>query len=123
MSTMGRAAILAAHALVGWAFCAAIMGVGIAITTRERTLIIHTIGAPVGFAVVSALYFKKFAFTEPLQTAVSFVLIVMGLDVFVVALLIEHSFAMFRSFLGTWLPFLLILCSTYLTGRFLQRGR
>jgi hypothetical protein len=36
---------------------------------------------------------------------------------FVVAMLINHSFEMFASPLGTWLPFMLIFASTYLTGR------
>jgi hypothetical protein len=36
--------------------------------------------------------------------------------VFVVALLVEKSFDMFRSVLGTWLPFALIFLATWLTG-------
>ena len=36
---------------------------------------------------------------------------VVVLDILIVALLIERSFEMFTSILGTWLPFLLILGS------------
>jgi hypothetical protein len=39
------------------------------------------------------------------------------MDFFVVAMLINRSFEMFTSFLGTWLPFTLIFASTYFTGR------
>jgi len=38
------------------------------------------------------------------------------MDVFLVALLIERSFEMFTSLLGTWIPWALIFTSTYLTG-------
>lgn len=40
----------------------------------------------------------------------------MFLDVFVVALLVEKSFDMFRSVLGTWLSFALIFLPTWFTG-------
>jgi hypothetical protein len=39
------------------------------------------------------------------------------LDFFVVALLINRSFDMFFSPIGTWIPFILIYSSTYLVGR------
>ncbi len=42
--------------------------------------------------------------------------IVAALDVLVVAVFILRSFAMFGSFLGTWLPFVLIFAATWATG-------
>jgi hypothetical protein len=42
-------------------------------------------------------------------------------DFLLVALVINHSLAMFASLLGTWIPFALIFASTYLTGWYLQR--
>jgi len=106
------------HALIGWALCAATMGVGIATTSLENTLIIHAIGAPVFFVVVSLIYFNKFSYTTPLQTALMFVGFVIIVDFFLVALLINKSLEMFASLLGTWIPFALIFTSTYLTGVF-----
>ena len=106
------------HALIGWALCAATMGVGIATTSLENTLILHAIGAPVFFVVVSLIYFNKFSYTTPLQTALMFVGFVIIVDFFVVALLINKSLEMFASLLGTWIPFALIFTSTYLTGVF-----
>jgi hypothetical protein len=40
-----------------------------------------------------------------------------ALDVLVVALLTERSFAMFASPSGTWLPLALIVAATWITGR------
>jgi len=44
-------------------------------------------------------------------------MIVMAIDFFLVALVVNGSLDMFRSLLGTWIPFALIFLSTYLTGR------
>jgi hypothetical protein len=112
-----RLAIILVHAFVGWMLCAATMGIGMAVTTLNNTLIIHAIGAPIFFAVVSLVYFSKFNYTTPLQTATIFTAFVIAMDVFVVAMLINRSFEMFTSLLGTWIPFALIFGSTYLTGR------
>lgn len=105
-----------AHAFVGWVLCAAIMGIGMAITSEQNALIIHAIGAPVFFAAVSLIYFRKFNYTTPLQTAIIFVSFVIAVDFLVVALLILKSLKMFASLLGTWIPFALIFASTWLTG-------
>ena len=108
--------ILLVHAFVGWALCAATMGIGMAVTSLENTLIAHAIGAPTYFAAVSLVYFRRFRFTSPLQTAALFLAFVMATDFFIVAMLILRSFEMFTSLLGTWIPFALIFTSTYLTG-------
>ena len=104
------------HAFIGWALCAATMGIGMALGSLDTALIIHAIAAPVFFAGVSLIYFRKFNYTSPIQTALIFIAFVVGMDFFVVALLINHSLEMFTSLLGTWIPFALILASTYLTG-------
>lgn len=92
-----------------------------AITTLDNTLVIHAIGAPIFFAVISLIYFRKFNYTTPLQTAVIFIAFVIAMDFFVVALLINRSFEMFTSLLGTWIPFALIFTSTVLTGVFYKK--
>jgi hypothetical protein len=110
------------HAFLGWALCAATMVIGMAVTSINNALIIHAIGAPIFFMLVSLVYFKKFNTTSPLQTAVIFVAFVITVDFFVVALLINKSLDMFASLLGTWIPFALIFTSTYLTGLFVVKG-
>ena len=116
MST-SRILIILIHAFIGWTLCAATMGVGMAVTSVNHALIIHAIAAPIFFAIVSLVYFRKFNFTTPLQTAAIFIAFVIAMDFFVVAMLINRSFEMFASLLGTWIPFALIFASTYLTGR------
>jgi len=106
---------------VGWALCGAIMFIGMAVTDLQTTLILHAIGAPIIFSLISLLYFSKFNYTSPLQTALAFFAIVILLDFFIVALIINRSFDMFLSPLGTWIPFGLIFLSTYLTGLALER--
>lgn len=110
------------HAFVGWALCGATMGIGIATTSIENALINHAIAAPIFFIFVSLIYFKKFNYTTPLQTAIIFVGFVITVDFFVVALLINKSLDMFTSLLGTWIPFSLIFTSTYLTGLYTVRS-
>lgn len=102
--------------LLGWALCGAIMFIGMSVLPLQTTLIIHAIGAPVIFAVISWVYFTRFHYTSPLSTAAIFVLIVIFMDFFLVSLVINRSLEMFQSLLGTWIPFALIFLSTYLTG-------
>ncbi|MFB0537459.1 MAG: hypothetical protein ACETWR_21040 [Anaerolineae bacterium] len=113
-----RIVVILVHALIGWALCGAIIWIGMAVTSMENTLIIHAIGAPVVFWAITSIYFRAFNYTTPLQTAIVFVSVVVFMDFFVVALLIEKSFDMFASLLGTWIPWALIFASTYLTGLF-----
>lgn len=119
---IGKFTTILAHAFVGWALCAATMGIGLATTSLQNALIVHAVGAPIYFAFVSLIYFKKFNYTTPLQTAIIFVGFVMAVDFFVVALLINRSLEMFASLMGTWIPFALIFASTYLTGLYMVKS-
>ena len=119
---MKKLVIIFVHAFIGWVLCAATMGIGMATMTLESTLIVHAVGAPIFFAVVSLIFFRKFNYTTPLQTAMIFVGFVIAVDFFVVALVINRSLEMFVSLLGTWIPFALIFASTYLTGVFVLKN-
>lgn len=109
------------HALIGWALCAATMSIGMATLPLQTALTIHATLAPIFFMLVSLIYFKRFHYATPLQTAIIFVGFVIAMDFFVVALLITRSLEMFASLLGTWIPFALIFTSTYVTGLSLGR--
>ncbi len=111
-----KVVIIFIHALVGWALCGATMGIGMATMSMQTTLIVHAVAAPIFFSALSFLYFNKFNYTTPLQTAIIFLLLVMVVDFFIVALLINRNLEMFTSPLGTWIPFVLIFLSTYTTG-------
>lgn len=102
--------------VIGQMGCWGLMIGGQAVTTLKNALIIHAIGAPIVFALVSFVYFTMLNYTAPLLTAIIFVAIVVLMDFFIVSLLINKNFDMFRSPIGTWIPFVLIFISTYLTG-------
>jgi hypothetical protein len=104
--------------IVGWGLCGLSFYAGLSITSITGALIIHAIAAPIIFYFISLLYFKKFNYTTPIQTSSIFLGIVILLDFFVVSLLINKNFDMFLSPLGTWIPFLLIFLSTFLTGSY-----
>jgi hypothetical protein len=108
--------IILIHAFVGWIFCAATMGICMALTTIDNALYIHAAIAPIFFIAVSMNYFRKYNHVSPIKTAAAFIAFVILMDFFVVALLINRSLEMFYSALGTWLPFVLIFSSTYITG-------
>ena len=113
-----RFTVVLAFALIAQMLCWAIMVVGQAVTSLENTLIAHAIGAPIIAVVVSLIYYRKFNYTTPLQTAIVFISVVIAMDVFIVALLIEKSFEMFASPIGTWIPISSIFVATYLMGLF-----
>ena len=119
--SISKGIIILIFAFIGWALCAGVMGIGMKITSLDRTLITHAIAAPIIFTGLSMIYFNFFNFTTPLVTAIIFVSFVILMDVLVVAFLINKSFEMFKSFIGTWLPFILIFLATYLTGLYLVK--
>jgi hypothetical protein len=111
-----QALVLFAFGLLGWGICGAIIGIGRSLTSMQATLIIHALAVPVVFGGLSWLYFRFFGYTSALQTALFFTGLAMFLDATVIALLVEKSYAMFSSILGTWIPFGLIFLATYLVG-------
>jgi hypothetical protein len=115
--------IVLLFAFIGWAICTATMVIGMEVTTIENALIMHAIIGPLGFIILSIIYFKNFDYTTPLQTAIIFVSFVIIVDFFLVALIINRSLDMFISPLGTWIPFALIFITSYLTGLFIIRNK
>ena len=122
MSNTKKTIVILAHAFVGWALCAATMGIGMATLPEQTAIIIHAVAAPCIFGAVSWVYFRRFAYTTPLVTAALFVGFVMAMDFFVVALLILGSLEMFAGPLGTWVPFAFIFASTWLMGSMVGRS-
>ena len=118
---MKRTFIIFLHAFVGWAICGAIIGIGFSLTTESNTLIIHACAVPIVFGVIAWNYFRRFHYTSPFITACIFLGFIAGTDFFLVALLIQKSFVMFSSIIGTWIPFLSIFLSTYLAGIFTKK--
>jgi len=108
--------IVLLHALVLWALCGATIGIGRALVGIETTLIVHALAVPVFASSIALFYFTRHGRFSPLVTAAVFTVFVVSLDAGLVAPVFEKSFAMFRSVLGTWIPFGLIFLSTLVTG-------
>jgi len=111
-----KSIIIFIHAFIGWVLCGLTMAVGSSVTSMENTLIIHVVAVPIIFVIISWNYFKRFHYTSPLVTALIFLSFILVVDFFVVAMLIQKNFNMFKSFIGTWLPFIFIFVSTFATG-------
>ncbi len=121
--TTKKLLIVLIHAFVGWALCAATMGIGSATTSMSNTLIIHAILAPIFFGLITWNYYARFGYTSPLQTALIFTGFVIATDFFLMAQIINRSMEMIYSLLGTWIPFAEIFLSTYLVGILAKRSR
>lgn len=115
-TTIYKSLIVIAHAFVGWVFCGLVIGISRKLTSLQSALFIHLFAAPLIFALISVIYYKKFNYTLPLKTAGIFLSLVVFMDVFIVAPFFEKSYAMFTSILGIWIPFILIFLTTYLVG-------
>lgn len=113
--------IVLIHTFILWALCGATIAIGRSVTTIELTLIIHAIGTPIFASIVSMVYYKKFNYTSPICTAFIFLLFVIVMDAGLVAPVFEKSYEMFKSILGTWIPFSLIFLSTYITGLIIKK--
>ena len=120
---MKRGLVVILFAFIGWVLCFATIGIGMALTSIETALMIHAIAAPIIFFGLSLIYFRKYNYTSPLVTAIVFISFVIFMDFFLVAIVINRSLEMFSSFIGTWLPFILIFLPTFLTGVFVNRKR
>jgi hypothetical protein len=123
MLNFKKTAIILVHAFIGWALCGSIIGVGRIYLTMDNTLIVHALGVPVIFAIISLIYFKFFNYTSPLKTASIFTGSAILLDLLIVVPFVEKSFDMFLSPIGTWIPFALIFAATYLTGKAIRKSR
>ncbi len=103
-------------AFVLWGACGGVIGVGRKLWSLDTTLRVHLLAAPI-FAFLVAVAHRELAPQfNPLLRAAALTIIVMSLDALVVAPLFERSYAMFRSVVGTWLPFLAIFAAAWAAG-------
>ena len=105
------------HGLVGWAICGATIGVGRQLASVEITLLIHVVAALLAFGLLTWHHFRRFPESSAASTSLTMVGIVVGLDALLVAPFLESSYAMFKSVIGTWLPFASIAAASYFVGR------
>ena len=110
------AAVLGLHGLVVWGLCGATIAVGRAFLPMQTTLVVHAVVAPLVAAGASLHYSARFGYTGPLATATFFLSFVVVVDFLLVALVLERSLDMFRSALGTWIPFASIFAAAFAAG-------
>ena len=108
------------HGLAIWGLCGATIGLAMATMSQQDALLVHAAAAPVIASLVSLVYFRRHDHTTPLVTACCFLAVVVLADVLLVAMIIYRSFEMFRSAIGTWLPFGLIFAATWVVGAVLR---
>ncbi len=100
-------------ALVLWGACGGVIAIGRRLWSLDTTLRVHLVAAPVIAFVVSAVHTLLAPDFDPVLRAVAITGLVVLLDAVVVAPLFERSYAMFRSFIGTWLPFVAIFLASW----------
>jgi hypothetical protein len=113
---VSRKESVAAHGVVGWVICGSTIAIGRQFLSMTSTLIVHAIVAPIVFALLAMHFFSRHPNAPPLRTSLTLVGVVIGLDAFVVAPVIERSYAMFTSPLGTWIPFASIWLASFIVG-------
>ena len=123
MKLLQKSVTLFLCSFIGWISSEVVFELGSNKTSLENALLIHAIGVPIIFVFISIFYFKTYNYTKPIFTAFLFLLIVMFLDVFVLAIYIQKSYDMFRNFLRTWIPFILLFEATYITGTFVNKKK
>ena len=90
---------------------------------RRRRRCAFTWSPPRFFAFIAAACHAELAPAfDPLLRAAALVGIIAALDAFVIAPFAERSYAMFRSLMGTWLPFLAIFARRSVALVTLVRG-
>src|SRR5271157_1725937 len=99
--TIKKLSILLLHAFIGWVLCAATIYVGRSVTSMQTTLIIHVIAAPIYFVVLSWVFFTRFNYTRPLQTALIFMGFIITGDFFIFA---SWSTGAWRCLPACWAP-------------------
>ena len=103
-------------ALVLWGACGSVIVIGRRLWSIDTTLRVHLIAAPIIAFLVAAAHKQLAPGFDPLLRAAAITIIVMLLDALVVAPLFERSYAMFRSVIGTWLPFVAIFAAAWAAG-------
>ncbi len=99
-----------------WGACGAVIAMGRRIWTLDTTLQVHLIAAPILAFLMAAVHKLQAPEFDPQLRAVVLTALVVLLDVAVVAPIFERSYAMFRSVIGTWIPFTAIFLASLAAG-------
>jgi hypothetical protein len=103
-------------AIIIWMLCGAVMGFGRRLIGLDATLRLHLIMAPVFSFCVTLVLSRLAPAPDSLLRAIVITAVVIVLDATIVAPFMEKSYAMFRSLIGTWIPFVLIFLGSLAAG-------
>jgi proline iminopeptidase len=104
---------LLAFALVAWGLCGATIGVARGLMPMESALVVHAVAAPIIAGTLAYLNARCCPVTRPLMTGLAFVGVVIVMDAGLIAPFVERSWDMFRSPIGTWIPFVLMFFAAW----------
>jgi hypothetical protein len=79
----------------------------------EAALLVHAVAAPIIAGSLAYVYARRFGATTPLVVGAVFVGVVVAMDAGLVAPFLESSWSMFRSPIGTWIPFASIFLASW----------
>jgi hypothetical protein len=116
MKNLTKTISIVLFGLIGWALSEMTFYLARIHLGSYLSVLIHFVLSPLIFIILSYIYFRYINLTSALATAIFVTAILIGLDFFVVSLFIEKSFRMFTNVMVTWMPFLLIFLSVFLTG-------
>lgn len=105
--------MLVAFALVGWGLCGATIGLARGLMPMEAALVLHAVAAPIIAGVLAYVYARRLAGPGPLAIGAVLLGVVVVMDAGLIAPWVERSWAMFRSPIGTWIPFALIFLASW----------
>lgn len=104
-----------------WGGCGAVMAVGRRLWTLDTALRVHLVAAPVIAFLLSALHEWLAPEFSSLLRATLMTGLVVILDALVVGPVFERSCKLFRSIIGTWLPFMAIFVASFAAGTLVLR--
>ena len=102
--------------IVLWGSCGAVMAIGRKLWSLETTLHVHLAAAPLLAFVISLIHRSLAPTFNAVLRAVVLTALIIALDAAVVAPVFERSYAMFRTLVGTWLPFAAIFLGSLAAG-------
>ena len=103
-------------ALVLWGACGGVMTIGRRLWSVDTALRVHLVAAPIMAFLASAAHTMLAPEFSPVLRAAAITGLVVVLDAAIVAPLFERGYAMFRSVIGTWLPFGAIFLASWAAG-------
>ena len=103
-------------ALLVWGACGAVMAIGRRLWGLQTALGVHLVAAPAIAFLLSIAHARLDPACGAVLRASVVTALIVALDALVVAPFFERSYEMFKSLIGTWIPFALIFIASWAAG-------